>query len=261
MPSSSALSFLQHLADEDVDDHHALQVGAVLGEADLAAHVAAAEQAGGAAVALDLGLAGVEEGAEYLDEVGAVERLLQQDHAQCDASQPRDVDRAGEDLRPGRQPLLGDRRARRSQREGVQIRLMLAVERGQGVDEGFVLGQLVQVALGEQGAGAQADLLARGRCLRGKCRVQDHLDLVVAERRRRCARAASGRNPRRVCPMESTASAGRPIMSSVIVSISCALSALVTSWLRYWKSGRPYNSVEHRVNSGVPMPPSMRAAT
>ena len=52
------------------------------------------------------------------------------------------------------------------------------------------------------------------------------------EHRRRCARAASRRIPRPECRTAPAASRRWSTSSSVIASISCALSALVTSWLR-----------------------------
>src|SRR6185369_4682181 len=88
-PQQFSASLLQHLADEDVDEHHAFEVGAVLGKTDLAVRITAAEHARGATVTFYLALSRVEKSAEHLDEVGTLERSLHHDHAQRDAAQTR----------------------------------------------------------------------------------------------------------------------------------------------------------------------------
>ena len=115
--------------------------------------------------ALDIALAGVEEVAEHLHEIGAIQRQRNRLDAQADPLHAFDVDAAGDLLGEGRKSLLRRGGARRGQAHARQHLLLLAVERGQRMHEGLVLQQLVAVVIGERGTGTQADPVRAGRGL------------------------------------------------------------------------------------------------
>ena len=90
-----------------------------------------------------LALAGVQEAAENLDEVGAVERRFTiTTRRQCAVAGY--VDRAGDVSRTSPDPP-GTRRTRCTKTEHAQMGLMTTVERCHGVNESFVFGELLQI--------------------------------------------------------------------------------------------------------------------
>ena len=126
---------------------------------------------------------------------------------------------------------------------------MLAVEQGRGVDEGFVLDNVLDVELGEHRGRAQRDLLAAGGGFRGEVKNGSmRSEMRLANCSAVMLHGVSGMR------RES-------MMRSVVAIMFAAASAAVSSCDWYFVSGRPYNSVEQRVNSGVPMPRSISAAT
>ncbi|MNV57119.1 hypothetical protein D3C71_1494340 [compost metagenome] len=126
-----AYQFRPVVADRDaqqgMDADQTGQVSGILGERRAAMQVRAAKHPLGRAEGFLLRLTGGKETFEYLDEVGAIQRLLDREHAQGEAPQAVDVHAAGEQFGEGGDPLLSLGRAWCPQTQAFEIGLARTV--------------------------------------------------------------------------------------------------------------------------------------
>ncbi|MNU75319.1 hypothetical protein D3C71_648460 [compost metagenome] len=118
---------------------------------------------------------------EHLDEVGAIQRLLDRQHTQGEAPQAVDVHAAGEQLGQRGNAFLSLGCAGRSQTEAFEVGLQRTVLCGGDMHESFVLQQLILVQFREQRTGPQADTTRPGDGFGGKGRIEYHRDPTRAE--------------------------------------------------------------------------------
>ena len=172
---------LQRAAEEGVHGDQPAQVHGVLGEGVAAGERHAAEHALGRDEALRLVLPAIEEVAEHLQEVGALQGHGHRLDAQADPLHALDVDAAGDLLGERGQALLGGGDPRRGQAQAAQVRLFAAVDRGERMHQRLVVEQLAAVVVAEGGPGAKADPRWSGGGLGDQLRVQLHRDHARAE--------------------------------------------------------------------------------